>query len=115
LNKEVVLTYIAGLLQRLEEETHINTYIIKQKLPKEIDTRHKEVEILQHVLSEPAMSRGDLDALNSKVTLHAIVNFFGYFLVIGTLPCLYLLLVGVYSLFAAFMSSASYSSWSLTV
>jgi len=75
LNKEVVLTYIAGLLQRLEEETHINTYIVKQKLPKEIDTRHKEVEILQHVLSEPAMSRGDLDALNSKVTSHAIVNF----------------------------------------
>jgi intraflagellar transport protein 81 len=56
-----------GLLQRLEEETHINTYIVKQKLPKEIDTRHKEAEILQHVLSEPAMSRGDLDALNSKI------------------------------------------------
>jgi len=64
-----------GLLQRLEEETHINTYIVKQKLPKEIDTRHKEVEILQHVLSEPAMSRGDLDALNSKVTSHAIEYF----------------------------------------
>jgi len=75
LNKEVVLTYITGLLQRLEEETHINTYIVKQKLPKEIDTQHKEVEILQHVLSDPAMSRGDLDSLNSKVTSHAIVIF----------------------------------------
>lgn len=75
LNKEVVLTYIAGLLQRLEEETHVNTYIVKQKLPKEIDTQHKEVEILQHVLSEPAISRGDLEALNSKVTSHATVNF----------------------------------------
>jgi hypothetical protein len=73
--KEAVLMYFAGLLQRLEEETHLNTYIVKQKLPTEISTRHKEVEILQHVLSEPAISRGYLDALNSKVTFHAIVNF----------------------------------------
>jgi intraflagellar transport protein 81 len=73
--REAILMYFAGLLQCLEEETHINTYIVKQKLPKEIDTRQKEVEILQLVLSEPAMSRGDLDALNSKVTYRAIVNF----------------------------------------
>jgi intraflagellar transport protein 81 len=52
----------------LEEETNVNTYIVKQKLPKEIDARHKEVEILHLILSEPAMSREDLDALNSKVT-----------------------------------------------
>lgn len=56
-----------GLLQRLEEETNVNTYIVKQKLPKEIDARHKEVEILHLILSEPAMSRGDLDALNNKI------------------------------------------------
>jgi len=99
----------------LEEETHINTYIVKQKLPKEIDTRHKEVEILQLVLSEPAMSRGDLDALNSKVTLHAVVNF------LVTSWSLEHFHVYVFywqvcsSLFVAFMSSASYSSWSLIV
>ena len=56
-----------GLLQRLEEETNVNTYIVKQKLPKEIDTKHKEVDILQLVLSEPAMGRAELDALNTKV------------------------------------------------
>lgn len=52
----------------MEEETNVNTYIVKQKLPKEIDTHDKEVEILHLILSEPAMSREDLDALNSKVT-----------------------------------------------
>jgi intraflagellar transport protein 81 len=66
--EKAVLTHLAGLLQRLEEETNVNTYIVKQKLPKEIDTRHSEVEILRLVLSEPVMSRGDLDALNNKVT-----------------------------------------------
>jgi intraflagellar transport protein 81 len=58
----------------LEEETNVNTYIVKQKLPKEIDTRDKEVEILHLILSEPAMSREDLDALNSKVTSPCILN-----------------------------------------
>jgi len=71
--KEAVLTYSAGLLQRLEEETNVNTYIVKQKLPKEIDTRHREVEILHLVLSEPTMSKGDLDALNGKVTYHEVL------------------------------------------
>ncbi|KAJ9594840.1 hypothetical protein L9F63_013877, partial [Diploptera punctata] len=56
-----------GLLQRLEEETNVNMYIVKQKLPKEIDTRSKEVDILQLVLSEPAMGRAELDALNTKI------------------------------------------------
>jgi hypothetical protein len=60
------------LLQRLEEEINVNTYIVKQKLPKEIDIRHNEVEILHHVLSEPVMSRGDLDALNSKVSPYSL-------------------------------------------
>ncbi|XP_021936046.1 intraflagellar transport protein 81 homolog [Zootermopsis nevadensis] len=56
-----------GLLQRLEEETNVNTYIVKQKLPKEIGIRNNDLEILRLVLSEPVMSRGDLDALNSKI------------------------------------------------
>ncbi|KAK7873068.1 hypothetical protein R5R35_000352 [Gryllus longicercus] len=56
-----------GLLQRLEEETNVATYIVKQKLPKEIETRRKEVEILQNVAAEPALGRGDIDALNNKI------------------------------------------------
>nr|CAD7195114.1 unnamed protein product [Timema douglasi] len=55
-----------GLLQRLEEETNVTTYIVKQKLPKELEARQVEVQILGKVLSEPAMGREDLDILNSK-------------------------------------------------
>ncbi|XP_067006845.2 intraflagellar transport protein 81 homolog [Anabrus simplex] len=56
-----------GILQRLEEETNVSTYIVRQKLPKEIETRKREVEILQNVVAEPAMGRGDIDALNNKI------------------------------------------------
>nr|CAD7261155.1 unnamed protein product [Timema shepardi] len=56
-----------GLLQRLEEETNVTTYIVKQKLPKELEARQVEVQILGKVLSEPAMGREDLDILNSKL------------------------------------------------
>ncbi|XP_063245204.1 intraflagellar transport protein 81 homolog isoform X4 [Bacillus rossius redtenbacheri] len=56
-----------ALFQRLEEETNVSTYIVKQKLPKEIETRNQEVEILEKVLGESAMGRSDLDALNGKL------------------------------------------------
>ncbi|KAK3909016.1 Intraflagellar transport protein 81-like protein [Frankliniella fusca] len=56
-----------GLLQRLEEETSVNSYIAKQKLPREIEAREQEVAIMSAVIAEPAMGRSDLDALNSKL------------------------------------------------
>lgn len=59
--------YFLGLLQRLEEETSVNTYIARQKLPREIEAREQEVAIMSAVLAEPAMGRSDLDDLNSKV------------------------------------------------
>ncbi|XP_047108512.1 intraflagellar transport protein 81 homolog isoform X1 [Schistocerca piceifrons] len=56
-----------GLLQRLEEETNVNTYIVKQKLPKEIEMKKQEVEILQNVASDASLGRGDLETLNRKI------------------------------------------------
>ena len=56
-----------GLLQRLEEETSVNTYIAKQKLPREIEAREQEVAIMSAVIAEPTMGRSDLDELNAKV------------------------------------------------
>ncbi|CAG2053694.1 unnamed protein product [Timema podura] len=62
-----------GLLQRLEEETNVTTYIVKQKLPKELEARQLEVQILGKVLSEPAMGREDLDILNNKLANALVV------------------------------------------
>ena len=56
-----------GLLQRLEEETRANSYIVKERLPKDIESRKKTVVDLQRVVAEPAMGQGDLDELHNKV------------------------------------------------
>ena len=44
-----------ALLQKIEEETKVNTYIVMQKLPKEIDAKRKMVENLQKVIDQPAL------------------------------------------------------------
>jgi len=56
-----------GLLQRLEEENKINTYMLKDKLPKQLGTTKSTVQDLQRVVAEPAMGQSDLDEINNKI------------------------------------------------
>ncbi|XP_046676776.1 intraflagellar transport protein 81 homolog [Homalodisca vitripennis] len=56
-----------GLLQRLEEETKMTSYIVTQKLPREIEQRQKEVDILSMVATEPTLTRSNLDLLQAKI------------------------------------------------
>ncbi|XP_066987382.1 intraflagellar transport protein 81 homolog [Macrobrachium rosenbergii] len=56
-----------GLLQRLEEDVNVNTYIVKEKLPKELKTKQRRVEILQRVVAQPAMGQNELDSVNKQI------------------------------------------------
>lgn len=56
-----------SILQRLEEETRANSYIVKERLPKDIESRRKTVMDLQRVVAEPAMGQGDLEELHNKI------------------------------------------------
>lgn len=40
---------------------------MKEKLPKEIATQKKYINDLQKIVSQPALSRADLDQINAKV------------------------------------------------
>ena len=56
-----------GLIQRMEEETRVNAYIVTQKLPKELETQQSAVSSLQKVISQPALGQDDIKALKEKI------------------------------------------------
>lgn len=68
------LLYVVVMLQRLEEETHTNKYIVTEKMPKEMAQQRKILLNLQKVVAEPAMGQSDLDKLHEQVQHHMAVH-----------------------------------------
>ncbi|XP_042276951.1 intraflagellar transport protein 81 homolog [Thunnus albacares] len=56
-----------SLMKRLEEEIKINSYMVSEKLPKELEGMRHTVQYLQKVSSEPAMGQADLQELEDKI------------------------------------------------
>ncbi|KAM9811131.1 intraflagellar transport protein 81 homolog [Neosynchiropus ocellatus] len=56
-----------SLMRRLEEEIKINSYMVSEKLPKELEGMRHTVQYLQKVASEPAMGHADLQELEDKI------------------------------------------------
>ncbi|XP_070689853.1 intraflagellar transport protein 81 homolog [Pempheris klunzingeri] len=55
------------LMKRLEEEIKINSYMVSEKLPKELEGMRRTVQYLQKIASEPAMGQADLQELEDKI------------------------------------------------
>ncbi|XP_039628079.1 intraflagellar transport protein 81 homolog [Polypterus senegalus] len=56
-----------SLMKRLEEEIKFNSYMVTDKLPKEIDSKKQTLQNLQKVVSEPAMGQSELAELEQKI------------------------------------------------
>ncbi|KPP60497.1 hypothetical protein Z043_121502, partial [Scleropages formosus] len=56
-----------SLMKRLEEEIKINTYMVNEKLPKELESRRRAVQFLQKLVAEPAMGQDDLRELEEQI------------------------------------------------
>ncbi|XP_041856508.1 intraflagellar transport protein 81 homolog [Melanotaenia boesemani] len=56
-----------SIMKRLEEEIKINSYMVSEKLPKELEGMRRTVQYLQKVASEPAMGQADLQDLEDKI------------------------------------------------
>ncbi|XP_070820480.1 intraflagellar transport protein 81 homolog [Chaetodon trifascialis] len=56
-----------SLMKRLEEEIKINSYMVSEKLPKELEGMRRTVQYLQKIASEPAMGQADVQELEDKI------------------------------------------------
>ncbi|KAM4578803.1 intraflagellar transport protein 81 homolog [Fundulus diaphanus] len=56
-----------SLMRRLEEEIKINSYMVTEKLPKELEGMRRTVQYMQKVASEPAMGQADLQEVENKI------------------------------------------------
>ncbi|XP_028269658.1 intraflagellar transport protein 81 homolog [Parambassis ranga] len=54
-------------MKRLEEDTKITSYMLSEKLPKELEAVRRTVLCLQKVASEPAMGQADIQELEDKI------------------------------------------------
>ncbi|XP_057212387.1 intraflagellar transport protein 81 homolog [Triplophysa rosa] len=56
-----------SLMKRLEEDIKFNSYMVSEKLPRELENMRKVVQYLQKVASEPAMGQAELRELEGKI------------------------------------------------
>uniref|UniRef100_A0A8C1CHX3 Intraflagellar transport protein 81 homolog n=1 Tax=Cyprinus carpio carpio TaxID=630221 RepID=A0A8C1CHX3_CYPCA len=57
-----------SLMKRLEEDIKFNSYMVSEKLPRELENTRKVVKYLQKVASEPALGQAELRELEDKVS-----------------------------------------------
>ncbi|KFV03554.1 Intraflagellar transport protein 81, partial [Pterocles gutturalis] len=56
-----------SLMKKLEEEINFNSYLVTEKIPRELAIKKNAAYFLQKVVAEPAMSQSDLDTLETKI------------------------------------------------
>jgi len=56
-----------GLITKMEEEANVSAYIVREKLPRELESKRKAVEELQRVTGQQALGQDDINALKTKV------------------------------------------------
>ncbi|XP_018412221.1 PREDICTED: intraflagellar transport protein 81 homolog [Nanorana parkeri] len=56
-----------GLMKRLEEEIKFNSYMVSEKLPKELESKRQTLSFMQRVVSEQVVDQSDLTELEAKI------------------------------------------------
>ncbi|KAG9487743.1 hypothetical protein GDO78_007499 [Eleutherodactylus coqui] len=56
-----------GLMKRVEEEIKFNSYMVSEKLPKEVENKRLALSFMQRVVNEQVIDQGDLTELEAKI------------------------------------------------
>ena len=64
----IYLQYVPVILQRIEEESKTNKYLVKIQQVKELEEKTKTIEDMQRVVSEPLLGQTEIDELDNKVS-----------------------------------------------
>ncbi|XP_075034432.1 intraflagellar transport protein 81 homolog [Mixophyes fleayi] len=64
-----------GLMKRLEEEIKFNSYMVSEKLPKELESKKQTLSFMQRVVNEQVIEDSDLTDLETKIQeINAEIN-----------------------------------------
>ncbi|NXU70029.1 IFT81 protein, partial [Oreotrochilus melanogaster] len=75
MHQAVVDSKPESLMKKLEEEINFNSYLVTEKIPREIENKKNSEYILQRVVAEPAMSQSDLSEIEAKIMeVHTEIN-----------------------------------------
>jgi intraflagellar transport protein 81 len=66
LNKFTILI-LKAIIQKMEEENKVNSYMVNQKYPKELNMYKQKLKDYESILSKSAMTQSDLNDIKSKV------------------------------------------------
>ncbi|XP_073532399.1 intraflagellar transport protein 81 homolog isoform X1 [Phyllobates terribilis] len=56
-----------GLMKRVEEEIKFNSYMVSEKLPKELENKRLTLSFMQRVMNEQVIDQSDLTELEAKI------------------------------------------------
>ncbi|KYO39754.1 intraflagellar transport 81-like protein isoform B [Alligator mississippiensis] len=56
-----------SLVKKLEAEIKLNSFLVNEEIPRDLETKKQSLYFLQKVVAEPAMSQSDLNELETKI------------------------------------------------
>ena len=61
------LFFFKAIIQKMEEENKVNSYMVNQKYPKELNMYKQKLKDYESILSKSAMTQSDLNDIKKKV------------------------------------------------
>jgi intraflagellar transport protein 81 len=69
-------TILKAIIQKMEEENKVNSYMVNQKYPKELNMYKQKLKDYESILSKSAVTQSDLNDIKTKVCAFRFNSYF---------------------------------------